>query len=99
LKIQIYIDPDLEDLIPEYVEGLNEIPKILQAAIDLEDFEKIRMEAHKMKGHGAAYGFDKVSEIGAVIEKSAKEKDMFSILQNLEEYNNYINNIEIHYQS
>jgi len=48
-----------------------------------------------MKGSGAGYGFDGISEIGSYLEIAGKGKDTEKIKKGIEDLKSYLNRIEI----
>lgn len=94
----VHIDPDLEELIPEYLENRHkDVVSITQLLKD-EDFEKIRLLGHSMKGSGGGYGFDRITEIGKSIENAALEKNQDIIRNSIEGLSSYLNCVEISYE-
>ena len=88
-KIKVEISRDLEDLIPEYLESMDTSLAYLEQLVVAEDFPEIKSEAHKMKGHGGAYGFRYISDMGLLIEGFAREqKELIS--KCLNELKNYL---------
>ena len=51
--------------------------------IETKSFDSLRTFGHNIKGSGGMYGFNEVTEIGAVIEAAAKDEDMALIKSNL----------------
>jgi HPt (histidine-containing phosphotransfer) domain-containing protein len=47
----------------------------LRDALDQNDFEKVRVLGHNLKGSGGAYGLPEISEIGSSLEASGKLHD------------------------
>ena len=43
--------------------------------LETKSFDSLRTFGHNIKGSGGMYGFNEVTEIGAVIEAAAKDKD------------------------
>ena len=68
-------DPQLAEILPQFVEGL---PGQLHALLDalnqdrLEDAERI---AHRLKGAGGGYGYPALSEAAAALEAAVKSFD------------------------
>ena len=58
-EIVITVDPDLEDLIPGFLDNRYEDIDALMGALDRKDYETIRRLGHIMKGAGGGYGFCK----------------------------------------
>ncbi|TDJ68612.1 MAG: Hpt domain-containing protein, partial [Proteobacteria bacterium] len=57
-KIIVNIDPDLEDLIPGFLNNRAHDVRAINDLLDAEDFGAIRLLGHSMKGAGGGYGFD-----------------------------------------
>ena len=57
--------------------------------IDSATFDSLRTFGHNIKGSGGMYGFNEITEMGAIIESAAKEESMDQIklkLGNLETF-------------
>ncbi len=78
-SIGIHVDPRLRRLVPWFKQVQRTNAEAILEALEFGDFEKIRTLGHNMKGSGGAYGFQRVSEIGAVIEASANSGDAETI--------------------
>jgi len=96
-RIVVQIDPDLEDLIPGYIENRHKDIKKIKDALTEGDYETIRILGHSMKGSGGGYGFDAITEIGKSMEQAAKDKDIDSIKRLVEELNDYLSRVKIIY--
>ncbi len=94
-KIKITIDPDLKDLIPQYLENRNKDVTALKKAVMDVDYELTRNIGHKMKGSGGGYGFEEISNIGRDIENASKEKQLESIQKSIKTLEHYLSNLEI----
>ncbi len=62
---------------------LAELRSTLESRPKLDDWATIRLKAHRLKGSGAAYGFQTVSDLGARLEDSAAELDAATCLDHL----------------
>jgi len=71
-KILVKVDPDLEELIPGFLENRGKDLTKLRAAMDRNDLPAIQSIGHSLKGVGGGYGFMRLSEIGAELEEAAK---------------------------
>lgn len=96
-RIVVHIDADLEDLIPGYLENRQKDIKNMKNALVKGDYDTVRILGHSMKGSGGGYGFDEISEIGKLIEESAKQKDDEAIRKLIERLSNYLERINIIY--
>lgn len=59
------------------------------------DFETIRIKGHSMKGSGGGYGFDEITEIGALLEKGAKAVDGVVVGELISRLADYLANIDV----
>ena len=96
-KIVVQVDVDLEDLVPMFLNNRKrEIPE-LQEALNQGDFEAIRVLGHSLKGVGGGYGFDAITDMGAVLETAAKSQDLPEIEQTLSQLATFLDCVEVEY--
>lgn len=67
--------PEIAAIRPAYVESRRSDLVTLMAALDESDFETSQRLAHNMKGSGASFGFEGITEIGSVLEEACKQKN------------------------
>jgi len=96
-KIIVQVDPDLEDLIPGFLENRNTDVEKLRSALNDNDFENLRSIGHSIKGVGGGYGFDLMTTLGADIESAAKESDADEIREKINQLDDYLQRVEIEY--
>ena len=96
-KIIVQVDPDLEDLIPGFLENRNSEVEKLRDELDVNNFESIISMGHSIKGVGGGYGFDLMSELGANIETAAKNNDAETVKENIERLDDYLKRVEVKY--
>jgi PAS domain-containing protein len=58
------------------------------------DFDAISLLGHNMRGSGGAFGFQSITDIGAVIEQAADRADAGAVLQASEDLSDYLSSIE-----
>ncbi|MBM3262103.1 MAG: Hpt domain-containing protein [candidate division Zixibacteria bacterium] len=97
-RITVYIDADLEDLIPEFLENRREDVETIRAALGREDFDLIGRLGHSMKGAGGGYGFDAITDIGRVIEEAAKTYKSEEITTAVASLSLYLDRVDIVYE-
>jgi signal transduction histidine kinase/DNA-binding response OmpR family regulator len=68
-------DPDMKDLIRQYVEGLPEQVAKLVTLLKQTDLETLRREIHKIKGSGGGYGFSELTDLAARAEKRIRANE------------------------
>jgi histidine phosphotransfer protein HptB len=96
-KIIVQVDPDLEDLIPGFLENRSLDVEKLRSELEKNDFDSICSIGHSIKGVGGGYGFELMSELGANIETAAKASNADAILENVNRLDDYLKCIEVEY--
>lgn len=96
-KIRVRVDPDIQDLIPGYLENREKDLQVYKHALEQDDFDAIAVLGHSMKGSGGGYGFNDLSSIGRAIEKAAKNRDKESVQKSVIDLTEFLNKLEIIY--
>jgi len=68
-------DPDMMELVEEFVANLQDRIATIQACVDTHDLAQLTSIAHQLKGASGGYGFDVIGQAAAVLETSAKATD------------------------
>jgi signal transduction histidine kinase/HPt (histidine-containing phosphotransfer) domain-containing protein len=90
----VFVDPSLEDMIPRFLEKRRQdVPKMTEA-VQVGDYETVRRLGHNLKGTGAGYGFNTLSELGTQIEEAAEAKDAATIRIKVEELTQYLSSVQ-----
>ncbi|MDD4599968.1 hypothetical protein SDC9_13829 [bioreactor metagenome] len=95
---RIQIDQELADLIPGFMENRNSDIIQLTAALQQEDYAKIMVVGHTLKGIGGGYGFPVITDLGAAIEQAAKDQDIDKAYELVAELKAYLQSVEIVYE-
>lgn len=98
-KITISVDPDLEDLIPGFLQNRQNDVQSLRAALDAGEFQIIQNLGHSLKGVGGGYGFARISEIGNELESAAAQENAETIKILIAEFQDHLARIDITYQA
>ncbi len=94
-KIVVKVDSEIADLIPGFLQNRQKDIKNIISYLEEGNFEQIERLGHGMKGSGAGYGFDGISEIGKSIEVAGKRKDVEGIKKGIEDLKDYLDRVEI----
>lgn len=100
-------DPDAADpirvAVPDYVFPL--IPSFLanrrhdiatiRDALVRQDYGTIRLLGHRMKGDGGSFGLDRITEIGAALERAAVAPDVEGMRRSLEDLADFVARLEV----
>ena len=92
-------DPDLEDLIPSFMQNrINELADIAGAQ-ERGDFEFIRRIAHTWKGICRPYGFVHLETLSRRLEGAGEREDATEVKAILDEMRDYLANVRIIYEN
>ena len=88
---------DLEPLIPGYLENRKKDIRTITEHVENGNFSEAARLAHSMKGSGGGYGFDRITELGAMMEIAARNSDGAVVLSGLEQLKHYLKTVKIEY--
>ena len=97
-RITVSINKDLEDIVPVFLANRRKDLQTIRTALAQRDFEIIRMLGHRMRGDGSGYGFDTVSQIGAVMESAAARRDHPTLQQQIAQLEDFLARVHIVYK-
>jgi signal transduction histidine kinase/CheY-like chemotaxis protein/HPt (histidine-containing phosphotransfer) domain-containing protein len=66
-------DPDMKDLVDEYVQRLPVEVAKMTSLLNSGEIESLRRVAHQLKGSGGGYGFNQITSLAAVADHSIKD--------------------------
>lgn len=95
--IIIFIDVEIKELIPGFLENRNKETDILKKATANSDFDTLQTIGHRLKGSSGGYGFKGLGDFGAALEKAAKEKNISKAGNIVVEILDYLERIVIQY--
>ena len=82
-------------MIPGYLRNRHKDVRTLREALSGDvSIKLIRTVGHKIKGTGRAYGFDRISEIGAAMEEAAKAGRHEPISVLVDQLEQYVNEVQ-----
>jgi len=96
--LTVYVDRDLKEIIPLFLESRQEDIANIRSAISRSDFERMAKIAHKLKGVGGGYGFDFITDLGREIEGAAKDENSLVIRKLVDSMEESLANVEIIYE-
>ena len=86
MSYSIYVDPDLADYIPTFVDHRKKELQQAEQALASKDFESLKSLGHTLKGCCASYGFVELGGLGRTLEdlaKTEKSEDIASLLTDM----------------
>lgn len=94
-RVLVRVDPDLADLIPDFLEHKRADVGAILAAAARADFDALGSLGHNLKGEGGSFGLDRVSEIGAALQRAARDRDPARADRLARELSSYLETVEI----
>ena len=91
----VYVEPDVEDLIPGYIQNRHHDVEKLQGLLQQGDFEAIRIVGHRIRGSAISYGFERLSQMGKQLESAARAKESGEIERLTSDIRSYLACIKI----
>ena len=93
----VEIDIEIADIAPGYLEiRRNELPELLRASKHADYAVLVRL-GHNMKGSAGAYGFARLRELGALLERAAASQQPGQVDQAVQLIAEYIANVRIRF--
>jgi HPt (histidine-containing phosphotransfer) domain-containing protein len=91
----VRVDPDYADLVPGFLDNRRLEIDIIRNSAARGDFREIRRLGHGMKGAGAGYGFEVISDIGKNLEEAAINEDVPAIETELLRLGTYLSEVRV----
>jgi HPt (histidine-containing phosphotransfer) domain-containing protein len=96
--ITLYIDQDLEAIVPGFLENRRRDVQTLETALQESNLAQIQLIGHRMRGDGGGYGFDAISMIGAALEQAAAREDRDAIRRQTAELIDFLDRVTVVYR-
>lgn len=97
-QLTIEISRDLEEIVPIFLDNRKKDIQILRDALSKQDFGTVQMLGHRMKGDGGGFGFDRITEIGAEMERAAKLEDRPTIELHVGQLEDFLTRVTVVYR-
>ena len=83
LQSTLSSDPDMAELVQFFVDEMNDRVDSIQSAAEANDLGQLRVVAHQLKGAGAGYGFEPITNSAASLEALIDASDPTADAQQL----------------
>jgi HPt (histidine-containing phosphotransfer) domain-containing protein len=93
---QTPIDPDIEDLVFEFLAQRVRDGHRLQLLLRDANYAEIQRIAHALRGSAAAYGFHRLSTLGTVLETSALACDEAAVSAHITDLLTLLDSLAVH---
>ncbi len=91
------VDVTLESLIPRYLERRKSDAEEIESAVKSGEYERVTTLGHTMKGSGGGYGFDRITELGAMIEAAGRDHDAAVALECAARLRRYLDTVVVEF--
>ena len=78
------------DRISAYLQNCKQNVIVMRDALDRVDFETVTSLGHQMRGSGAMFGFQAITDIGAALQQAAESADTDGSRKWVDELSNYL---------
>lgn len=94
-QIEILVDDDFLDLAEMYLDSKKKDITLYKDALANKDYKAIKDASHKMKGTGASYGFEYLTELGKKMEDASLAEDHPTIVDLVNDFESHLSKITI----
>jgi PAS domain S-box-containing protein len=94
----VRVAASLAELVPGFLESRRRDIATITAALEHSDYDNVRSLGHNMKGSGAGYGFNRITEIGASLEEAAVRRAPDEIRARSAELVRYLDGLHVEYE-
>lgn len=91
----VNVTKDLEALIPRFLANRQKDIATVTHALEVKDFDAIRIVGHSIKGVGGSYGFDAITIFGIELEDAAVHSDAIKVRDTLSRYQDYLGRVKV----
>ncbi len=95
VKPVVEADPELAELVPGFLARKREDVAALMTAVEELDYQALRSIGHRIKGEGAGFGFDVISDIGRALEDAARAQDAGAAQHLVQALADYLDAVEV----
>ena len=93
--IMVSVDPDLAALIPDFLQSIrDQIPHLSELLRD-DNYVDIQKIGHSLKGVGGGYGFQRITDLGAQIEYSARNNQHDGVKIGIADLQDYLARVQV----
>ena len=95
IKVIVHVARKYAEITEQYLEHREKDVRQMLAALEQGNYDRIWALGHNMKGTGAAFGLDYITEMGRSIEKAAKDEEPKEVPRLTAKLRNYLGRVEV----
>jgi HPt (histidine-containing phosphotransfer) domain-containing protein len=96
--MKIFIDKDLEDIFPGYLENRHKEVLELRELIAAKDLKKLQVISHRLAGNAGSYGLAFLSEVGSRMEADCMKGSLSGMDAYLKAIEDYLRELTYEYR-
>jgi DNA-binding response OmpR family regulator len=93
-RVRVEVTPTVAALVPGFLANRSTDVRAAHAAWRRRDYHGLWVLAHTMKGLGASYGFDGITDIGARLERAAQGRDDVGVASAIDALESYLGRVD-----
>jgi signal transduction histidine kinase/DNA-binding response OmpR family regulator len=93
-RLRVEVTPTVAALVPGFLANREKDVRAAQAALKRRDYHALWVLGHTMKGLGASYGFDGITDIGLSLEKAALAHEDASVARAIDALETYLGRVD-----
>jgi HPt (histidine-containing phosphotransfer) domain-containing protein len=93
-RVHVEVTSTVAALVPGFLANRDKDARSARAALKRRDFHALWVLAHTMKGLGASYGFDGISDIGKMLEQASLAHDEGNARRAIEALESYLGRVD-----
>jgi two-component system, sensor histidine kinase and response regulator len=93
-RVHVAVTPTVAPLVPTFLANRKKDVAAARAALRRRDFHSLWVLAHTMKGLGASYGFDAITDIGVEMEKAAQSNQAEATARTIDALERYLDRVD-----
>ncbi len=90
---QSSLEPSVARLAPRYLKNVEKDLHALKAAESAEDYATVQRIGHNLNGTGTSFGFPRITELGAVLERAGKDRTIDQIRASVDDLTAYLEQV------
>jgi PAS domain S-box-containing protein len=93
-RVRVEVTPTVAALVPGFLANRDKDARSARAALKRHDWHGLWVLAHTMKGLGASYGFDGITDIGVELERASLARDAAGVTSAVAALESYLGRVD-----
>jgi signal transduction histidine kinase/DNA-binding response OmpR family regulator len=93
-RVRVEVTPTIAALVPNFLANRGKDVRAARSALHRRDYHALWVLGHTMRGLGASYGFEGITDIGAAIEQAALAHDDGGVARAVDALESYLGRVD-----